>query len=62
MVEEDDDKIIWGAKAIGQEIDRTERQTFHLLERGLLPATKVGDQWTSTRRRLRRMFGGEEAA
>ena len=26
--------ILWGAKAIGVEIDRTERQTFNLLEQG----------------------------
>ena len=37
--------LIWGAKAIGEEIDRSPRQTFYLLENGTLPARKVGNLW-----------------
>jgi hypothetical protein len=39
---------VWGAAAIGAVINKTESQTFYLLERGLLPAKKVKRQWTST--------------
>lgn len=56
------DRPIWGAKAIGENINRTERQTFYLLESGLLDATKVGSTWQSTPRKLRRSLGEEAAA
>lgn len=46
------DAPIWGAKHMGSVINRTERQTFYLLQAGLLPANKVGDQYVSTRRKL----------
>lgn len=57
-------RIIWGAKAIADEIGRTERQTFHLLETGRLPATKIGGRWAADVVRLRALFhrDGEEAA
>jgi hypothetical protein len=55
---EDLDKPLWGAAAIGAEIGKTESQTFHLLEAGHLPASKVGRQWASTKRRLRGLFAG----
>jgi hypothetical protein len=57
-VGDDLDKPLWGAAAIGAEIDKTTSQTFHLLEAGHLPATKVGRQWVSTKRRLRQCFAG----
>jgi hypothetical protein len=56
--DEDLDKPLWGAAAIGAEIDKTASQTFHLLEAGYLPATKVGRQWVSTKRRLRQLIAG----
>ena len=34
-----DDKFLWGAKAIAEEIDAELRPTFHMLEQGYLPAT-----------------------
>lgn len=43
---------VWGAKAIGNEMGLTERQTFHLLERGLLPAKKIGDKWLADANQL----------
>ncbi len=51
-----DDDVLWGAEAIGSEIRRSARQTFHMLERGLLPAQKVGRLWCATRGDLRRRF------
>jgi hypothetical protein len=50
------DDILWGAQNIAKEIDRTERQTFHLLETGQLPARNVGNRWCATRTRLREFF------
>ena len=45
-------ELVWGAEAIGRVIGKTERATFHLLERGLLPAKKIGKSWVSSRRKL----------
>lgn len=49
--------LIWGVRAISLEINRTERQTFHLLETGRLPAKKVGGRWCSRRTVLGQFFG-----
>jgi hypothetical protein len=49
---DDPDVPVWGAAAIGRVIGRSERQAYHLLERRLLDATKIGAQWVSTPRRL----------
>jgi hypothetical protein len=54
-----DDVPVWGAEGLAPIINRSLRQTYHLLKMGYLPATKVGPLWTSTRRRLRRAVGGE---
>jgi hypothetical protein len=48
------DTPVWGAAAIGRVIGRSERQAYHLLERRLLDASKVGALWVSTPRRLLR--------
>jgi hypothetical protein len=38
--------VVWGAKAISRVINRTEMQTYHMLEKGLIPgARKVGKLW-----------------
>jgi hypothetical protein len=55
------DRPLWGAKAIGAEIGRSERQAYHLLENGLIPGEKVGKIWVSTPRRLRGRILGEVA-
>jgi hypothetical protein len=60
--ESDLDRLLWGAKAIGEEINRKERQAFHLLETGAIPAKKVGKTWVSTPRQLRGHILGEQAA
>lgn len=59
--DQDLDRPIWGAQAIAEEIDRSPRQTFHMLNTGQLPASKIGDRWVTTRRRLRALFAGEAA-
>ena len=57
----DPDVPVWGAAAIGQVLGRNERQAYHLLERGLIDATKVGSLWVSTPRRLLRGIAEREA-
>ena len=48
--------LIWGARAIADEIGLTLRQTQYQLERGLIPAGKQGRMWVASRRRLRGRF------
>ena len=48
--------LIWGADAIGEAINKTRRQTFYLLEEGMLPAKKIGRQWCISRSRLIELF------
>ncbi len=46
-------EILWGAKEIGEEIGLSERQTFHMLERGhIRAARKIGGKWASERSKL----------
>jgi len=53
----DDDVPIWGAETIAEVINLTRDQTYHLLSKELIPATKVGAQWVSTKRQLRAALG-----
>jgi hypothetical protein len=55
------DVPLWGAVAIGLAINRSPRQTVYMLERGLIPASKVGKSWVTTPRRLRERLVGEVA-
>jgi len=48
--------LAWGVAAISVEIGRNPRQTFHLLENGKLPASKVGGRWVASRTGLRQFF------
>jgi hypothetical protein len=57
----DPDRPIWGARAIGEEINRDESQAFYLLENKRVDADKVGKHWVSTRRRLRHSFQGDHS-
>jgi hypothetical protein len=41
-------KPVWGAEEIGKILGTSLRKTFYLLERGLVPARKVGGSWQST--------------
>ncbi|PRD40428.1 hypothetical protein C5748_27005 [Phyllobacterium phragmitis] len=49
-------ELIWQVEAIAALIGRTERQTFHLLKSGQLPARKVGGRWVAEKSRLVRFF------
>lgn len=56
-----DDDLIWGASNIARLIKRTDRQTFHMLNAGLLPAKKIGDRWVASRKKLLETLLGEAA-
>jgi hypothetical protein len=61
-VKEDLDTPLWGAREIAAVLNLTERQVWHKLEKGQLPAEKVGKLWVSTRRRLLGRISGDRAA
>lgn len=44
--------ILWGASAIARVIGRSDRQTFDMLEKGNIPAKKVGGRWVASREKL----------
>jgi hypothetical protein len=50
--------IVWGGQEIGRVINRTPRQTFHMLESRLLPARKIGHAWCASRSALRQALIG----
>jgi hypothetical protein len=54
--------LIWGAQAIAEAIGRTERITFHLLEKGEIPAKKVGGRWVASRTKLLEHLTSDRAA
>lgn len=51
--------LLWGAEAIGAEIGVGVRRTFHLLEKGAIPARKVGGRWVADRAKLHSFFRQE---
>ena len=55
--------LLWGCAAIAKAIGRTERQAYHMLEAGQLPANRVGRRWVGSRTRLlRAVIGDDEQA
>lgn len=52
----EDIELVWGATEIGRVINRSPRSTYHMLERGDLPAKKVGGKWVAERGQLHRLF------
>jgi hypothetical protein len=48
--------LLWGARAIGNELGITTRRAFHLLEEGEIPAGKVGGRWVAVRDQLHDFF------
>ena len=53
-------ELIWGAANIGRELNLDTRQAFYALERGSIPAKKVGGKWVAERGKLRDFFTGQE--
>jgi len=54
-------ELIWEVAEIAKLIGRTERQTFHMLQSGQLPAKKVGGRWVAERGTIIRFFMGNAA-
>jgi hypothetical protein len=52
--------LVWGATAIAKVIGRSERSAFHMLERKLLPAKRVGGRWVASRIKLLQALTGDE--
>jgi hypothetical protein len=50
------DDLIWGIRGIAEEIGKSERQAFHLVDTGQIPAAKVGGRIVASRARLREHF------
>jgi hypothetical protein len=56
----EEDKLIWGARAIGAALNLDPRQTFYQLELGRVPgARKWGRKWSAPSKILRRIASGE---
>lgn len=48
--------LVWGATEIARLIGRSPRSTFHMLDKGELPARKVGGRWVAERSKLIAFF------
>jgi hypothetical protein len=54
--------LIWGSPAIARAINRKQRITAYMLEKGEIPGAKiVHGQWVISRHKLREAFGLEAA-
>jgi hypothetical protein len=54
------DDLLWGVDAIAAEIKRTARQTYHLIQTGVIPTEKVGAIHTARKSKLRARLLGED--
>lgn len=52
--------LLWGADSIAAFLGRTTRATFHMLEKGEIPARKCSGRWVASKRALVAYF--EETA
>jgi len=46
--------LLWTASEIAKALNLKERQVWYLLERGELPARKIGGKWVASRQALLR--------
>jgi hypothetical protein len=57
--------LLHGCEQIGAELGVTPRRAYYLLEKGLIPAGKIGATWVASKRKLRdhhdRVTSGEAA-
>jgi len=54
------DSPVWGVREIAPLIRRSPRQTYELLEKGLVPARKAGKIWVTSRRQLIALVNDDE--
>lgn len=59
---DDEDRLVWGAKAMAPYLNSTVRKTYHLIASGYLgdAVTQVGKLHVSTPRKLREKVLGRE--
>jgi hypothetical protein len=50
------DDLLRGVPEIAEFLDEQERRVYYLLDRGLLPAGKLGDRWVASKAALRQHF------
>lgn len=55
------DDLLWGGRAIGQELKIPPRKAYYLLETGVIPGEKIGGLWVGSKRKLRARFTGDAA-
>jgi hypothetical protein len=48
----DTSDLVWAAAAIARVIGRPRTAVYHMLERGFLPAKRIGGRWAASRERL----------
>lgn len=53
--------LIWEVENISKFIGLNERQTFHILSSGQIPAKKIGGKWVVQLDELKRFFSGKAA-
>ena len=60
----DDDTldVLRGVPEIARFVRKTERQTYHGLQSGHIPAIREGALWVTTKTRLRRHYNGEDVS
>ncbi|HTV44842.1 MAG TPA: hypothetical protein VMF05_05965 [Stellaceae bacterium] len=49
--------LLWGAEAIGREIKLPIKKVFYHLEKGNLPAKKIGGLWVMSRKAFQAHIG-----
>jgi hypothetical protein len=54
--------LLWGASAIAAYIGVDQRQAFWMLEKGRLPAKRIGSRWVASRSNLQKHFLDTEAS
>lgn len=52
--EQASNRIVFGVRAIAEQIDLDERRTYRLLKAGAIPGRKIEGQWASTTEALER--------
>jgi hypothetical protein len=56
---EANDAPLWGVPQIARHIGKSERETYYYLQKGYLPATKVGTVWVAIPSKLDARLRGE---
>jgi hypothetical protein len=53
------DDLLWGVRAIADELGIDVRRAYYMLQRQHLPGIKCGTLWVASRSALRARFNGE---